>query len=119
MRAVRYAVATAYIFLFACGPQGVTHGTSEPQPKLVELAYKGAGVQQPASTNPSPHEPSPSEGGGTAGGGSENTVKKLRLYVDSVSTPFAADLESSKWTDDAIKELRQVVVTDKKQLSDL
>jgi len=113
MRAVRYAVATAYIFLFACGPQGLGHGTTEPQPKLVELAFKGAGVQQPSSTNASPAEPTPTEGG------SENTVKKLRLYVDSVSTPFAADLESSKWTDDAIKELRQVVVTDKKQLSDL
>jgi len=46
-------------------------------------------------------------------------VRKLRMYVDHVSTPFAADLESSKWTEDAIKELRQVVVTDKKQLSDL
>jgi hypothetical protein len=46
-------------------------------------------------------------------------VRKLRMYADHVSTPFAADLESSKWTDDAIKELRQVVVTDKKQLSDL
>ena len=113
MRAVRYAVATAYIFLFACGPQGLSNGTTEPQPKLVELAYKGAGVQQPSSTNASPAERTPVEGG------SENTVKKLRLYVDSVSTPFAADLESSKWTDDAIKELRQVVVTDKKQLSDL
>jgi hypothetical protein len=48
-----------------------------------------------------------------------DAVKKIRSYVDQVSTPFAADSESNKWTQDAIKEIREVVVTNIDQLSDL
>jgi hypothetical protein len=116
MRAVRYAVATAYIFLYASDPQPAQDGTSDPRPKLVELAHRGAGVVHQRKHSPN-HSSTPAST--QSEGGSENMVRKLRMYVDHVSTPFAADLESSKWTEDAIKELRQVVVTDKKQLSDL
>jgi hypothetical protein len=116
MRAVRYAVATAYIFLYASDPQSVQDGPSDPRPKLVELAHRGAGVVHPRKNSP---KSSSTPASIQSEGGSENMVRKLRMYADHVSTPFAADLESSKWTDDAIKELRQVVVTDKKQLSDL
>jgi hypothetical protein len=116
MRAVRYAVATAYIFLYASDPQ--TESEDGPQPKLVELAYKGAGVVNHQQRKNSPRD-SASSPHSVETPGSANMVKKLRLYVDHVSTPFAADLESSKWTEDAIQELRTVVITDKKQLSDL
>lgn len=116
MRAVRYAVATAYIFLYASDPQDPT--SDDPQPKLVELAYKGAGVinQRKSPKDDVSNTATPDDDVTAA---SENMVKKLRLYVDHVSTPFAADLESSKWTEDAIHELKTVVITDKKQLSDL
>ena len=111
MRAVRYAVATAYIFLYAADPQGA----HKSQPKLVELAYRGAGVSQNESLEPNSHQHSHSERLTPR----EGMSKKLRLYVDAVSTPFSSDSESARWTDDAIRELAQVVVRDKTQLSDL
>lgn len=98
MRAVRYAVAVAYIFLFTGGPQGSQNNA------LVELAYRGAGMEE--------HTPAGRDGD------HNDAVKKLRSYVDQVSTPFAADSESNKWTQDAIKEIREVVVTET-NLSDL
>lgn len=102
MRAVRYAVAVAYIFLFTGGPQGTQNNA------LVELAYRGAGMEERTPGQQGTEEQNPGD-----------AVKKLRSYVDHVSTPFAADSESSKWTQDAIKEIREVVVTDQAQLSDL
>jgi hypothetical protein len=101
MRAVRYAVAVAYIFLFTGGPQGTQNNA------LVELAYRGAGMEE--------HEPEKRAEDRLDG----DAVKKIRSYVDQVSTPFAADSESNKWTQDAIKEIREVVVTNIDQLSDL
>jgi hypothetical protein len=52
------------------------------------------------------------------GNGNGNAFRKIRLYVDHVSTPFAADLDSTKWTEDAVQELRTVVLTERSQLSD-
>lgn len=104
MRAVRYAVAVAYIFLFTGGPQGTQNNA------LVELAYRGAGMEERTPGQHSTAAEDQNQG---------DAVKKLRSYVDQVSTPFAADSESSKWTQDAIKEIREVVVTDQNQLSDL
>jgi hypothetical protein len=101
MRAVRYAVAVAYIFLFTGGPQGTQNNA------LVELAYRGAGMEDHA---PDKRADDRSDG---------DAVKKLRSYVDQVSTPFAADSESNKWTQDAIKEIREIVITEMSQLSDL
>ncbi|WVQ97929.1 hypothetical protein IAU59_005048 [Kwoniella sp. CBS 9459] len=117
MRNVRFAVSAAYIFLFACTERATA---PDSRPKLVELACKGAGLVD-------------GEQGGTADKGDEarniakqmaaeenvKTKQKMRIYVDHVSTPFAADLESAKWTEDAIRELREVIVTDRSQLSDL
>jgi len=127
MRAVRYAVAAAYIFVFAPGPHGES---SNPKPKLVELAIRGAVLPEEIAVGGSPLSPHgsqpapvgsrsqetsrrPSEG---AEGGA---IRKLSLYVDHVSAPFSADLESTKWTEDALQELRQTIVTSRQQLSDL
>ncbi|WVF69879.1 hypothetical protein IAT40_004662 [Kwoniella sp. CBS 6097] len=117
MRNVRFAVSAAYIFLFACTERATA---PDSRPKLVELACKGAGLVD-------------GEQGSSADKGDEardiakqmadeenvKTKQKMRIYVDHVSTPFAADLESAKWTEDAIRELREVIVTDRSQLSDL
>ncbi|OCF42363.1 hypothetical protein I317_03869 [Kwoniella heveanensis CBS 569] len=117
MRNVRFAVSAAYIFLFACTERATA---PDSRPKLVELACKGAGLVD-------------GEQGSSADKGDEardiakqmaaeenvKTKQKMRIYVDHVSTPFAADLESAKWTEDAIRELREVMVTDRSQLSDL
>jgi hypothetical protein len=100
LRAVRYAVAVAYIFLFTGGPQGTQNNA------LVELAYRGAGMEE--------HSPERR----AEDRNDVDAVNKLRSYVDQVSTPFAADSESNKWTQDAIKEIREVVVTET-NLSDL
>jgi hypothetical protein len=107
IRGVRYAVAAAYIFLFASDPHADPKADPVPKPKLVELACRGAGIIEGA--RPDLDGPNP----GAA------ATKKLRFYVDHVSTPFAGDIESTKWTEDAVAELRQVVVTDRRQLSDL
>jgi hypothetical protein len=113
LRAVRYAVAAAYIFLFASDPTGGHHSMlgRDSRPKLVELACMGAGVSEGAA-----------DGKQTQNGTTESTAnafRKIRLYVDHVSTPFAADLESTMWTEDAVQELRTVCLTDKSQLSDM
>lgn len=129
MRAVRYAVAAAYIFVFASDPHGET---PDPKPKLVELAIRGAGLPDENGASGSPQG---SQGPGHTGGSrsrrctppsrkqSDETdggaIRKIRLYVDHVSAPFAADLESTKWTDDAVHELQQTIVTSQQQLSDL
>ncbi|KAK8846865.1 hypothetical protein IAR55_005955 [Kwoniella newhampshirensis] len=113
MRNVRYAVAAAYIFLFASDSQDVN--ANQPQPKLVEMAWQGAGIidgQAGTATKTKNHDKG-------INGSTGNASKKIRLYVDHVSTPFAADLESTKWTEDAIQELREVIVTEQAQLSDL
>ncbi|WOO78412.1 uncharacterized protein LOC62_02G001959 [Vanrija pseudolonga] len=104
MRAVRYAVAAAYIFLFASGPEG----HKDRRPKLVELACKGAGIPEDLMGA------SAAESGDTTA-----ATKKITLYVDHVSTPFASDLESAKWTEDAIHELRNIQITKQSELSDL
>ena len=103
-------MATAYIFLFASNPDDA----KEPQPKLVELAHRGAGVHDGVKTRSASESPADKEDWGA-----EDAIQRLRLYVNHVSTPYAADQESRKWTEDAIQELRHVVVTDKKALSDL
>lgn len=111
MRAVRYAVAAAYIFLFASDPHADPHAPADekPKPKLVELACRGAGLVDGTGARVGP----------SVNGEKAGASRKLRFYVDHVSTPFAADLESTKWTEDAVQELRSVVVTDRSQLSDL
>lgn len=108
MRAVRYAVATAYIFLFASHPHGEI---PNPRPKLVELACRGAGILDLNGERRGSGSDEDARGGGA--------TRKLRLYVDHVSTPFAEDLESTKWTEDAVRELHITVVTTRQQLSDL
>nr|XP_031858163.1 uncharacterized protein CI109_006405 [Kwoniella shandongensis]KAA5525235.1 hypothetical protein CI109_006405 [Kwoniella shandongensis] len=127
MRNVRYAVSAAYIFLFASDPQDA----NAVRPKLVEMAHQGAGlIDGQPMTSPSTDDDSVIEGDinndktkttlkTISGKGTVTASKKIRLYVDHVSTPFAADLESTKWTEDAIQELREVIVTDQAQLSDL
>jgi hypothetical protein len=118
MRAVRYAVATAYIFLYASDAQTASTQAKQDRPKLVELAHRGAGVER--DDQQTPHGRSvPTKTIDSVNPGDADTVSKLRLYSDHVTVPFKADAESSKWTDDAIRELRQVVVTSKQQLSDL
>ncbi|WWC59396.1 uncharacterized protein I303_101951 [Kwoniella dejecticola CBS 10117] len=123
MRNVRFAVSAAYIFLFAGCSERSHENPGNPQPKLVELACKGAGFIDGKSTTLSL-----SEGGSDAisplskdGDNDQLTsaLRKIRIYVDHVSTPFAADMESLKWTEDAVRELREIEVTDKSQLSDL
>lgn len=112
MRKVRFAVSVAYIILFSAGPQGV----QDPQIKLVELAYKGAGLPQPSPTNP------PEAGQATTehpAASPSNARYRLRLYADNVSRAFAADEESKRWTDEAIRDIRDVMVHDKGQLSDM
>ncbi|WVQ84173.1 hypothetical protein IAT38_006320 [Cryptococcus sp. DSM 104549] len=129
MRNVRYAVAAAYIFLFASDPQD---DSDNPRPKLVELACKGAGMVdgQPGTVSSSGTLDDDEPAAGTKEKRAEKRAKeketsggkmskKIRLYVDHVSTPFAADIESQKWTEDAVRELREVIVTDTTQLSDL
>lgn len=106
IRGVRYAVAAAYIFLFASDPHADPRAESQdPKPKLVELACRGAGLADGSRAA----DEAPGDG----------ALKKLRFYVDHVSTPFAGDIESTKWTEDAVQELRQVIVMDRRQLSDL
>ncbi|OCF58969.1 hypothetical protein L486_03466 [Kwoniella mangroviensis CBS 10435] len=123
MRNVRFAVSAAYIFLFA-GCQERADNPNDPQPKLVELAYKGAGLVDGKSTSVSQSGAegseviSPSSKDGEKEG-PNSALKKIRIYVDHVSTPFAADMESLKWTEDAVRELKEIQVTDKAQLSDL
>lgn len=141
LRAVRYAVAAAYIFLFASDPSGgPTEGsTRDTIPKLVELACMGAGIVENGTTttaglshtadgnvgtananvnvNANGHVNGSGHGNGN-GNGNGNAFRKIRLYVDHVSTPFAADLDSTKWTEDAVQELRTVVLTERSQLSD-
>jgi hypothetical protein len=135
MRAVRYAVAAAYIYLFASDPHGET---PNPKPKLVELAIRGAGLPDGHGVTGSPQGGSANgvspgnqscgldkmtSSGGTSQSRTEKAevgaVRKIRLYVDQISAPFAADLESTKWTEDAVQELRQTMVTSLQQLSDL
>ncbi|WWD00421.1 hypothetical protein V866_007334 [Kwoniella sp. B9012] len=123
MRNVRFAVSAAYIFLFA-GCQERSDNPNDPQPKLVELAYKGAGLVDGKSTSVSQSGAEGSEviSPGSKDGekeGPDSALKKIRVYVDHVSTPFAADMESLKWTEDAVRELKEIQVTDKAQLSDL
>ncbi|WVW78606.1 hypothetical protein I302_100565 [Kwoniella bestiolae CBS 10118] len=123
MRNVRFAVSAAYIFLFA-GCQERSDNPNDPQPKLVELAYKGAGLVDGKSTTLSQSGADGSEviTPGSKDGEKEvpnSALKKIRIYVDHVSTPFAADMESLKWTEDAVRELKEIEVTDKSQLSDL
>lgn len=108
IRGVRYAVAAAYIFLFASDPHTDPQESQDPKPKLVELACRGAGIVEGARPTDEPNA--------AAGAGA---VTKLRFYVDHVSTPFAGDIESTKWTEDAVHELRSVIVSDRRQLSDL
>lgn len=110
MRNVRFAVSVAYIILFSAGPQGA----QDPQVKLVELAYKGAG-----KTQPSPITDGIDEIDGAASTSGRDTRHKLRLYADNVSRAFAADEESKKWTDEATWEIRGAMVHDKAQLSDM
>lgn len=119
IRGVRYAVAAAYIFLFASDPHADPHAESrdpKPKPKLVELACRGAGIVEGTARGPTDDD---EKGANGSTGPKAAAVKKLRFYVDHVSTPFAGDIESTKWTEDAVHELRQVIVTDRRQLSDL
>ncbi|WVR04527.1 hypothetical protein IAU60_001531 [Kwoniella sp. DSM 27419] len=119
MRNVRYAVSAAYIFLYAGCSTDPDHPTAE-RPKLAELAYKGAGLGDEGGTplsNKSDKAKEPENQ--SSAEEADNASKKLRKYADYVSTPFAADTESTKWTQDAIRELREVIVTDRSQLSDL
>ncbi|RSH90505.1 hypothetical protein EHS25_001110 [Saitozyma podzolica] len=137
LRAVRYAVAAAYIFLFASDPSGgPTEGSARDTiPKLVELACMGAGIVENGTTGAAglSHTAEGNVGSANAnanvnvnanghvngnGNGNGNAFRKIRLYVDHVSTPFAADLDSTKWTEDAVQELRTVVLTERSQLSD-
>jgi hypothetical protein len=137
LRAVRYAVAAAYIFLFASDPSGgPTEGSARDTiPKLVELACMGAGIVENGTTVAAglSHTAEGNVGSANAnanvnvnanghvngnGNGNGNAFRKIRLYVDHVSTPFAADLDSTKWTEDAVQELRTVVLTERSQLSD-
>ncbi|WWC67807.1 uncharacterized protein I206_101721 [Kwoniella pini CBS 10737] len=123
MRNVRFAVSAAYIFLFAGCSERSNENPNDPQPKLVELACKGAGFIDGKSTSLSQSSgesdvitPSSKDGEKDQ---LTNALRKIRIYVDHVSTPFAADMESLKWTEDAVRELREIEVTDKSHLSDL
>lgn len=134
MRAVRYAVAVAYIFLFASDPR---EETPLPKPKLAELACRGAGIDtngvsedgesrrnsgQNSGTSSAEGMRTPAFGESLSKVSSEkegSAIRALRLYVDHVSAPFAADLESTKWTEDAVRELQHTIVTSRQQLSDL
>lgn len=108
LRAVRYAVAAAYILLF-----------ENSDSKLMQIVeYRGGAVLDGGrrrSSGPSVTSSNGSREGKDAEGGAFN---KIRLYIEHVSTPFASDFESKKWTEDAINELRHVAVTDRSQLSD-
>ncbi|WRT64917.1 uncharacterized protein IL334_001856 [Kwoniella shivajii] len=124
MRNVRFAVSAAYIFLFAGCRERSMENPNTPQPKLVELAFKGAGLVdgKPNLRAQQPDGGSDSVSPASKSGDKDETssaMKKIRIYVDHVSTPFAADMESLKWTEDAVQELKTIKITDESQLSNL
>lgn len=82
LRNVRFAVASAYIYLFA-GSANSSYA-QESAPRLAELARQGAGDLHTAED-------------------ARGHVKDC--WVDSVSGPFSADADSVRWTEQAITSL--------------
>lgn len=104
MRAVRYAVATAYIFLYAGEAPRPQHT------RLVQLARQGAGAT---------HTNVEGEDGREVDEASGSASTRLKQYTNDVVTPYAADQDSRKWTQDAIKAILDVGIPDERELSDL
>ncbi|KAI5481172.1 hypothetical protein MNV49_005607 [Pseudohyphozyma bogoriensis] len=107
LRAVRFAVSAAYIFLFASAAHEAGKAT-----RLRELARKGAGIATPVSNVRG--EPSDEEGEGE-----DQRTTNLSAYQETVTNPFEGDQQSQKWMNDAMMELRTVLPEDMNHLSDL
>jgi hypothetical protein len=98
---------------------GIVENGTTAAAGLSHVAENVGNVNANANANANGHVNGSGSGSGNGNGnGNGNAFRKIRLYVDHVSTPFAADLDSTKWTEDAVQELRTVVLTERSQLSD-
>ncbi|ODO08975.1 hypothetical protein I350_02567 [Cryptococcus amylolentus CBS 6273] len=129
LRNVKYAVAASYIALLSS-----SSAQYYPRCRLSDLCRKATGIVEPPYELLGDNTPDPMgnvdinssrRGDRRRGEGKEapyeagQISQRMKDYAEGVTAVVDADVDTSKWVEDALRTLRDVVVVDEAHLSDL